>query len=316
MHQITLFNTYTQSANLGDAIIMDYAHKQLRSVFPDSYFFHASTHEYNRRASYKFIRHTEDQIVCGTNLLHNQMYLRNQWKINWIDAQFLNATFMGVGASAYYSKLDFYSKKLYHAVLSKQRIQSVRDDFTLELMQKSGFKNTINTGCPTTWNLNPDFVKEISTTKAKNVVTTITDYDGYSKIDEAFLDMLSRNYETVYFWPQGFKDFQLLQKLKASHKVTLLHPSLEDFDRVLAEGDIEYIGTRLHAGIRALNHKRRALIFAVDNRAIEMGKSVHLPVVERKLAVEYLQEYMSGEHPSKITIPQNEIEQWKAQFNR
>ena len=314
MHRITLFNTYIQSANLGDAIIMDYAEKQLREIFPESYFFHASTHEYNRRASYKFIKHTSDQIVCGTNLMHNKMYLFNQWKINWIDAAFLNATFMGVGTSAYYKNLDFYSKKLYHAVLSKDRLQSVRDGHTLELMHKIGFENTVNTGCPTTWKLTPKFVEGIAKDKAKNVVCTITDYDGFSEIDKGFLKLLKKNYEKIFFWPQGFKDIELLEKLNAIEDVELLSPSLESFDEILASEDVEYIGTRLHAGIRALNFKRRTLIMAVDNRAIEMQKSIGLPVILRKDALEFLPNYLGAKSELNIKIPGKAIETWKRQF--
>jgi polysaccharide pyruvyl transferase WcaK-like protein len=50
----------------------------------------------------------------------------------------------------------------------------------------------------------------------------------------------------------------------------------------LESKDIDYVGTRLHAGIRALQKGRRALIISVDNRATEIGRDTHLPIVERK----------------------------------
>lgn len=300
---------------MGDAIIMDYALQQLQSIFPEAYFFHAPTHDYARRASYKFIRNTQEQIVCGTNLLHDKMYLYNQWKINMVDAALLSdVSLMGVGTSSYYGKLDWYSKWLYKSVLGKNRIQSVRDSYTAEVMQNAGFDKVLNTGCPTTWKLTPEFCKTISSQKAKSVVTTLTDYDGFASTDKEVIDMLSKNYEKVYLWVQGFYDIELAEKLGILDKVNLISPHLEAFDKVLREEDVEYIGTRLHAGIRALNHKRRTCILAVDNRAIEMGKSSNLNVVSRGQAPDFLKHYIDTSTPMEVKIPLAKIEEWKNQF--
>ena len=225
MKKITVFNTFISSGNMGDAIIMDYSVQQLQSIFPDAFFFHAPTHEYARRASYKFIKNTQEQIVCGTNLLHDKMYIYNQWKINVVDAILLkHVSLMGVGSSSYYGKLDWYSKWLYKKVLDPNRIQSVRDSYTEEVMLKAGFKNVLNTGCPTTWKLNPDFCANISSEKARSVITTLTDYDGYAAIDKEVITLLAKNYEKVYLWIQGFNDVELVEKLGIRDKVIFIAP--------------------------------------------------------------------------------------------
>lgn len=46
--------------------------------------------------------------------------------------------------------------------------------------------------------------------------------------------------------------------------------------------DIDYVGTRLHGKIRVLNREKRAIILAVDNRAIEIANDTALPVVRRE----------------------------------
>ena len=46
--------------------------------------------------------------------------------------------------------------------------------------------------------------------------------------------------------------------------------------------NIDYVGTRLHAGIRALQHKKRTIIIGIDNRAIEKAKDFNLTVIDRK----------------------------------
>ena len=56
-----------------------------------------------------------------------------------------------------------------------------------------------------------------------------------------------------------------------------MSPTLEAFDNLLeSEIDLDYIGTRLHAGIRAIQKKRRSIIIGVDNRALEMQKTLIL----------------------------------------
>ena len=41
------------------------------------------------------------------------------------------------------------------------------------------------------------------------------------------------------------------------------------------------VGTRLHAGIRALQKGNQALILSVDNRATEINKDINIPVISR-----------------------------------
>lgn len=56
------------------------------------------------------------------------------------------------------------------------------------------------------------------------------------------------------FWPQGTGDIEYLKKLSNeidTTKIKILQPNLRSFDERL-EDNYSYIGTRLHAGIRAL----------------------------------------------------------------
>ena len=42
-------------------------------------------------------------------------------------------------------------------------------------------------------------------------------------------------------------------------------------DALIQDTECDYIGTRLHGGIRALQHGRRSLILSVDNRAVVLA---------------------------------------------
>jgi polysaccharide pyruvyl transferase WcaK-like protein len=82
----------------------------------------------------------------------------------------------------------------------------------------------------------------------------------------------------------------------------------------LKREDVDCVGTRLHAGIRALQRKRRAIILGVDNRAEEMGHDFDLPVVARgKVALE-LEAEINGYWETRICIARQAIAACKGQF--
>ncbi|HJG62994.1 MAG TPA: hypothetical protein K8W21_08480, partial [Enorma massiliensis] len=97
---------------------------------------------------------------------------------------------------------------------------------------------------------------------------------------------------------------------------TILPPSLEALDRVLERDDVDYVGTRLHAGIRALNHGRRSLVVTVDNRARHISQDTGLPTLERTELGEKLTDWINGSYATEIVLPEEAIAAWKAQFKQ
>lgn len=77
---------------------------------------------------------------------------------------------------------------------------------------------------------------------------------------------------------------------------------------------IDYVGTRLRAGIHALNYQKRSLIIAIDNRAKELAKDTNLPVIERSRIREELEDKIKSNYVIKLKIPLTNIETWKNQF--
>ena len=119
-------------------------------------------------------------------------------------------------------------------------------------------------------------------------------------------------YRKIYFWPQGSGDIDYFAHLKC--KAEVIAPSLKAFDSVLAdEPSIDYIGTRLHAGIRALQHKRRAIIIGVDNRAAEMSKDINLPHLARE-DIDKLEYIINDKWPTNLKINFDAIQIWRSQF--
>ena len=207
-----------------------------------------------------------------------------------------------MGWGEYQDACSDYSRMVYNMMLNPCLTHSVRDQYTLEKLQGAGIRNVINTGCPTTWALTPEFCKAIPTGKASDVVTTITDYRRDIERDNEMLRILSRSYDHVYLWLQGKCDEEYLHTLEIPHNLTTIPASLAAYEEVLARGGVDYVGTRLHAGIHALNYKIRSIILAVDNRATEMGRDVHLPVIQRNDVGSKLEAMIRSDFATEILV--------------
>jgi len=316
LKQITLFNTSICSENTGDFIIIDAVKKHLYEIFPQDMFFETITHDRISKATYKLLRNTDYAFVGGTNLLSSNMCTYNQWKINLIDSFFLkNIILMGVGWWQYQKEPSSYTKVLLSKVLSKNILHSVRDSYTEQKLQKIGFSNIINTGCPTMWELTSDHCAQIPQAKAKNVVFTLTDYNPDNIIDQKLIDILQKNYDNIYFWPQGSRDIHYIKTLTNISRIKILGGNLFAFNQILEDKSLslEYIGTRLHAGIRALQKKRRSIIIGIDNRSKEIAKDSNLKIIFRK-DINYLDDAINNNFNTEIALKENNIKTWKRQF--
>jgi hypothetical protein len=131
--------------------------------------------------------------------------------------------------------------------------------------------------------------------------------------DKKLFDTLSDLYEEVVFWPQGAKDLKYFKDLSISCE--FLEPDLEEFRTRLKSGEYDYIGTRLHAGVLALQNNVFTQIIAVDNRASEMSKDIGLPVLSRDLGEEDLAKLLCRD-PLDLRIPRPVIEAWKNEVSR
>ena len=317
--KIIRFNTALGTDNMGDYIIMHYCNEILDELFPAYQSIHIGTHLMPDKEQEVDVKQTKYKFVCGTNLLTSN--IEHHWR--WIlpdgirrKMNFRSIILLGVGWGEYQDKCTHYSRMIYRTMLNSNMLHSVRDQYTLEKLQQVGFKNVINTGCPTTWALTPEFCRDIPTKKSKNVVATITDYRRDIEKDNEMLAILNRNYDHIYLWLQGKHDEEYLKTLNIPENLTIIPASLEAYEEVLRKGGVDYVGTRLHAGIHALNYKIRSIILAVDNRATEMGRDVNLPVIPRSEITETLEKKIQSEFVTEIQIRQDNIESFKAQFRR
>lgn len=318
MKNIMILDTSIGTLNLGDEIIVDSVNRELRKIFPGDMFLKIPTHEKIGRVGHARINLSEKAFVAGTNLLssQNRLFRTNQWNINAIDSIKMdkeNIILMGVGWQNYQDKPNLATKILYTNALSKGYIHSVRDNYTKEKLKSIGINNVYNTGCPTMWELNRKHCDKIPVKKSKNVVCTFTDYRPDIESDNLLISILEKNYDKIYCWIQGHKDLEYINKL-SSKSLILINPNLKDYDNILdSDQELDYVGTRLHAGVRAMQKKRRSIIIGVDNRAIEKKKDFNLNVIER-INLKNLDDYINSEFKTDIKLDFEVIDNWKKQF--
>lgn len=314
MDRITIFDTSSVTENLGDFIVMDYCNRILDSVFINDFLIRVPTHERISKVTYRYVTKSKYKIVCGTNLLTGMMHKYNQWKLKMIDTKYIrDVCLFGVGWRKYGEEPDLYSKMLWNRVLSHSLYHSVRDSYTEIKMREMGFENVLNTGCPTMWGLTKELCSSVPTKKSSDVIMTTTRYNRCKEHDESMLQILLQQYNKVYYWVQSIEDYQYVLSLKHGNSVIIIPPKLAALDTVLSR-DVDYCGTRLHAGIRALNHKKRTIIIATDNRAIEIAKDTGLPICKREEISEKLESMILEEWETKINLPWNNIDIWLSQF--
>jgi hypothetical protein len=312
---LALLDTAAASTNLGDHIIMEAVRREIAGLFPDCMIFAITSHEWMGAHSRRLTSKSDWAIAGGTSLLSSHMWYRASWKLSPLDALAgLNIVLLGAGWHQYQSAPDPYSKWLLKRVLSPDRLHSVRDGYALKMLATMGITNAVNTGCPTLWQLDPAHCARIPQRKASTVIATVNSYRGLQdpEADRHLLALLARRYDQVYLWIQTDTDYAYARSLHDG--LIYISPSVAALDAVLmSDADLDYVGNRLHAGIRALQRGRRSIIVAIDNRAREMGRDFGLPTVGRT-EFESLERMIR--EPLKIAIhtPQSEIDRWKRQI--
>lgn len=322
MEKIVLLDTAVGSTNKGDEIIMECTKEELGDLLKKYFVLSTPTHLsafttaqnwFSLPDSAREISESKYKFVCGTNLFSTNMRHRCcQWNINYFNSKPIHGSvFVGVGSNGK-QKLDFYTKKLYKKVLSNDLIHSVREENAKNLLESMGLK-CLNTGCVTLWKLTEEYCNLIPKEKADNVIFTLTDYKRDEKYDSELIKILRQNYKKIYFWVQGIYDLDYLKILTDLNGIEIIPPDINSYKEILKQNNLDYVGTRLHAGIFAMRCKKRAIIIAVDERMNAMRESINSNVILRK-DIDQLSEFINSSIQIKININFDSVNKWKSQF--
>lgn len=302
--------------NVGDSIIMKNCLIQLPSTVKDKVKSNVPTHRLPNDDEIKLLQSTKNKILCGTNALSNQMEKYYLWRRDKNVSIYKDVILMGVGFGSNNSHCTTYTKAFMKTILSKEYIHSVRDSFSESVLKSIGIDNVLNTGCPTMWGITEDLCKAIPIYKANKVLCTLTDYDRDYELDQFLINKLSVLYDVVYLWPQGIDDDKYFDELKFPKNVVRLKFGLENYDEILNDKDLDYVGTRLHAGIRSISKGHRTLIISIDNRAEAIANDTGLNIIYRNQLISELESVVNNELITNIHMPIDNINRWKKQFEK
>lgn len=309
---ITLLDTSVASPNLGDEIIVDAVRRELQDMFPGHRIVSVPTHERVGARTYKLMGRSEHVFLAGTNVLKSNMLLDLQWRVRPWDLPFMRGIVgMGIGWRGH-APANWYTRRHLGRLLHPGYLHSVRDERAVRTCQASGLENVLNTGCPTLWGIDEQCVERIPTVKGRSCVVTLNS-GRPSRRDVELAVMLDAAYDKLYYWPQGIGDHAYGQRIFGD-RATFLTPSLAAFDQLLeSEEGLDYVGLRLHGGIRALQNARRTIIVAVDHRANDMSHGTGLPVLSRD-DTNRLRAAIEEDRVPTINLPRDSIVRWKRQF--
>ena len=307
-------NAGLPTTNLGDYIIQESVDAVIEELFPGAEVNRVSTHVHPGEDEMKMVRDSDVVLVGGSNLL-GDLWITTQWKVRFLQRlRGLNAIMLGTGWRAYEPKKPSIKSRLFYPLtLSRKALHSVRDQYTADKMKLCGVSNCINTCCPTIWPLVSDQGASISAEKKNKVLFTITDYRRDPEADAGVFQCLKENYDQVYFWPQGKNDLDYFVGMKLDAEV--LDRSFEALKEFVSaqSSSMDYIGTRLHCGIKCMCQGVRSLIIAVDNRAAEIGEDVSLPIANRG-DLESVKHWIGNPEATKLKLDGEAISAWKMQF--
>lgn len=292
MTKIVILNTALETDNQGDHIIMDACQQWLPKH--SEFAVHMASHQPRTDKELEQLKEAELVILCGTNALTANMK-RSHWKLSdeELDGSYYDDKLVlyGVGWSEWTENITEQTKQFLNRSISTKCASSVRDKKTASIIEASIGRHVTYTACPTLWfagYTNRDYLRSTG-----HVTFTLTDYRPHAN-DAVFLKWLLDNYDTLAFWEQGANDFkylcEILERIEvdycldtktiANERITCIASGLASYDRLVGAGD--YIGSRLHGGIRAMQKSNYPVkIIAVDNRATEIGHSAGMPVIQQ-----------------------------------
>lgn len=97
--------------------------------------------------------------------------------------------------------------------------------------------------------------------------------------------------------------------------INVIERSLSAYTAFLRKTQVDYVGSRLHGGIHALQNGRRTIIIAVDNRATEIKKDTNLPVIAVEDVKILLEDMINSEWKTDIHLNTENINHWMGSFS-
>ena len=311
---IAIVDSGLATTNLGDHIISSAVHRQLIAPLEESGRATVTIpmHGGLTAQSRALLSEADQVIVCGTNLLSDHMRFRRSWQWSRSDIELTagKLTMFGVGWWQYQrTGIDPVSAS-WMRYLAGPHPWAVRDEYSSKRLTAAGV-SSVHVSCPTLW----DCSQQLTPRGGGRVVTTLTDYNQDRRADERLVELLNGRFAEVLYWPQGPGDRAYIESLRGSASGVILEPTVSAFNAELRRPGTEYLGLRLHAGIRAIQMGVPTLILGIDNRATEISRSVGLGVISRH-ALNQIGSALDAPRVINLALPRPEIDAWLASWTK
>lgn len=312
------------SINLGDLIIRRAVDDVLNEIFPQASIQRTSSHQFPESEILQQAQQADLVLVGGTNLLSSHVLEYDQWKLSqnlqhYAEPLNLRAVLLGVGWWQYQDKPDLITRHYYRQLLHPDLPHAVRDEYSSSQLASCGIRHILNTSCPTLWAL--DGLQTRRKAGNSRCLFCLTDYKQDPASDNRLIELLLQYYPGgLIFFPQGNKDEAYAATLPAFQEnasiIQCLPHDIKAFYQAVEQGNMDYVGTRLHAGAWCLQKGLPSLILTVDNRSLEIAKDTNLPVAGRNDESAITAWLNNGPPDTSIALPCAHIAEWKAQMKR
>lgn len=311
MKHIALIKPSISSFNLGDKIVSMYVDKIMKSMFPDAFFIDIPAYNQTDKRIEEIVQKCDHLFFCGTGILNNFLSNGIHWRCSPGDFSHKVILF-GVGWNKYE---DFSptpeTTELLVSNLSTSAIHSIRDDYSKSQFDKFGAFKSLNTSCPTIWELPVKY--EFS---CDNAIMTVNSSRGSPEYDRDLVLMTASNFKRMYWYPQSPNDFEYAEEIGLKEKAIMLSPTLNSLSDFYSQQNCTYVGSRLHGGIFAMHYGHRAYIVSIDNRAAEIKHDTQIPIYSYSEIDLLEKDLNSPEYPTQALNLEisNSISKWKEQF--
>lgn len=307
--KIVVFDPAVENVNAGDEIISSAV--QAIPHLHEGDVERLTTHRLLRKSERDLVSDADLLVLSGTNAISSRMEKFGQWLIDPDLARRMRNKLMllGVGWWQYQGPPSLYTRNLLNFILTDQVPHSTRDSYTHDRISALG-KRSMMTGCPTMWNLPSDCQRPL--TGSGRAVITVTDYKRMDPdIDRRWISVVKEHYSEVDIVGMGPGDRSHFEGLGID-SVAWKGQGTADLEAALQGAD--FIGTRLHAGVKALQNGRPTLILAVDNRAKEISKSTGLNVTDRADTLAIHRGVTGETVPPALFMDQESIQLWRSLY--
>ncbi|WP_176475174.1 polysaccharide pyruvyl transferase family protein [Dietzia natronolimnaea] len=307
--KIVVFDPALENVNAGDEIISTSVQSIPGLAVGDAE--RLTTHRLLRKDERRLVSEADLVVLSGTNAISSRMERFRQWLIDPdLAIRMRNKLLLvGVGWWQYQDEPNLYTRNLLRIILTDKLTHSTRDAYTNKRITALGF-SSLMTGCPTMWNLEERAQRPLG--RNDRAVITITDYKRSDpEADRRWISVVKEKYSEVGIVGMGPGDGSYFRELGIPD-VVWKGAGVSSLDAALPGAD--FVGTRLHAGVRALQCGQPALILAVDNRAFEISKDSGLNVESRWDTLAIHRSIHGRVQPSPLSIDYAAIRKWREAF--